>query len=189
MAADVIYTAPTSEPLTIDEAREHLKVDISTDDMLISSLIIAAREYYEKFQRPPRVLMTQTREKYLESWPAENYIELTSPLVSVTSVSYYGTDDTPYTIESGDYYVDTKSFVGRVGLAYGKSWPTTTLRPFNGICIRYVCGAAAADEMIKAGLKLLIGHLYENREAGTERALQEIPFGVKTLLGMDRVPI
>lgn len=189
MAADVLYTAPTSEPLTIDEVREHLRVNISTDDMLISGLIVTAREFYEKWQRPPRALITQTREMYLDGWPGEDYIELRSPLASVTHIKYYGTDNIEYTMDSADYYVDTKSFVSKVGLAYGKSWPSTTLRPSNSVCIRYICGSSEVEQMIKDGMKLLIGHLYENREATTERTLTEIPLGARILLGMDRVPI
>jgi len=186
MMADVIYTAPTSEPLTIDEAREHLKVDISTDDYLIASLITAARIYCEKYRK--RALITQTRELYLDSWPTVDYVELMSPLASVNHIKYFGTDGTEHTMTATDYYVDTKSFVGKVGLAYGKSWPTGALRPFHGVVIQYICGAASADDDIKAGLKLLIGHLYEHREASIDTALKDIPWGVESLLGIDRVP-
>jgi hypothetical protein len=38
-----------------------------------------------------------------------------------------------------------------------------------------------------AAMKLLIGHLYENREHSTEMALKEIPMGVESLLWPDRV--
>jgi hypothetical protein len=34
---------------------------------------------------------------------------------------------------------------------------------------------------------LLVGHLYLRREESTEKALAEIPFGVKALLGLDRI--
>lgn len=188
MAGDVLYAAPTSEPITIEEAREHLRVDITDDDVLISSLITAAREYCEKYQN--RALITQTRELYLDSWPDASYIELRSPLASVTHIKYYGTDDTEYTMAATDYFVDTKSFVGLVGLGYGKSWPTTTLRSFNGIVVRYVCGVDTVDQMVKAGMLLLIGWMYENREAASEKNFAEVPFGTKVLLGLDRnVPV
>jgi uncharacterized phiE125 gp8 family phage protein len=42
-------------------------------------------------------------------------------------------------------------------------------------------------EKFKAAMMLLIGHLYENREATTETALQTIPLGVTHLLFQDRV--
>lgn len=184
MPADVLYAAPTAEPLTVDEAKEHMLVEFNDDDALISALIVAAREYCEKVQN--RAIITQTRDKWLDEWPAVDYIEIKSPLASVTHIKYYGADNTEYTMANTDYFVDSKSFVGRVGLAYDVSWPTTTLRPFNGVNIRYVCGAATAEQIVKEGLLLLVGHLYRNREAGTERALQEIPFGVNVLLGLDR---
>jgi uncharacterized phiE125 gp8 family phage protein len=87
--------------------------------------------------------------------------------------------------------VDTKSEPGRVSLAYSKSWPTTTLRPINGVCVEFEAGYgdAATDVpyRVKQAMLLLIGHLYEHREQSTEKALSEIPFGVKALLGLDRV--
>lgn len=46
---------------------------------------------------------------------------------------------------------------------------------------------AAVPETIKAPIKLLTGHYYENREAFTEGALAEVPMAVKTLLWSERV--
>jgi uncharacterized phiE125 gp8 family phage protein len=90
-----------------------------------------------------------------------------------------------------DYFVDTKSNPGRGVLAYGKTWPTTTLRPANGIVIEFDAGygdlASDVPKRVKQAMLLIIGHLYERREQSTEKALSEIPFGVKALLGLDRV--
>lgn len=186
--ADVLYTAPTSEPLTLDEAKEHLRVDGTDEDMLISSLILAAREYCENYLN--KALITQTRELWLDDWPDEDYIKLKGPLVSVTSIKYYDTDDTETTFASTYYFVDTKSKPGRVGLNYSEIWPTTTLRPFNGVVVRYVCGYGDFDDVpqiVKNAMLLIIGHLFENREASIDKALSEIPLGVKSLLGIDRV--
>jgi len=186
--ADVLYTAPTSEPLALDEAKEHLRVDGTDEDMLISSFIIAAREYCESYLN--KSLVTQTRDLWLDSWPCADYLKLKAPLASITSVKYYDTANVEYTMTATDYFADTKSTPGRVGLAYCKTWPTTTLRPFNGIVIRYVSGYGDADDipqLTKNAMLLLVGHLYKNRESTVEQALTEIPFGVKSLLGLDRV--
>ena len=39
-----------TEPITLDEAKAHLRVEFADDDAYISALITAAREYAEAFQ-------------------------------------------------------------------------------------------------------------------------------------------
>jgi uncharacterized phiE125 gp8 family phage protein len=162
----------------------------SAEDTLLTALITAAREYCEAYQN--RALLTQTWYLWLDAWPSEDFISLPlPPLASVTSVTYYDTDDTAATLSTADYFVDAISEPGRVVLNYSESWPSTTLRPANSVCVEFVCGYGAAASSVPAKVKqaclLLVGHLYENREAGIDKALQEIPFGVKALLSLDRV--
>ena len=162
----------------------------SAEDALLEALITTAREWCEGYQN--RAYISQTRELWLDDWPGADYIKIPlPPLQAVNSIKYYDTDDTAATMDTGDYFVDTKSEPGRVSLAYSKSWPTTTLRPVNGVVVEFEAGYgdAATDvpRRVKQAALLLIGHLYEHREQSTEKALSEIPFGVKALLGLDRV--
>lgn len=247
-----IKTPPTREPVSLALAKSHLRVDVTDDDNLISGLISAARRWCEGYQN--RAYLEQTWYLWLDDFPSEDYIEIPlPPLQSISSIKYYGTDDTEYTVTATDYIVDTSSFVGRAALAYSKLWPTTTLRPAKGVCIEFVCGYSAystvvntvataitkvsgddfvttwaagklvdiagttyrldsvastsalvlattagtqtgvalqtddVPEHIRSAILLMIGHLYENKEASIDKALNEIPFGVKALLSMDRV--
>lgn len=162
----------------------------TAEDTLLEALITVAREYCENYQN--RVYITQTWELILDMWPCGDIIEIPKPpLQSVTSIKHKDTAGVESTWAATNYIVDPDSFVGRVALAYGCAWPTTTLYPIAGIRIRFVAGyGITADSVpvrVKQAMLLLIGHLYEYREAGVERALQEIPFGVKALLGLDRV--
>lgn len=162
----------------------------SAEDALLEALITTAREWCEGYQN--RAYISQTRELWLDDWPGADYIKIPlPPLQAVNSIKYYDTDDTAATMDTVDYFVDTKSEPGRVSLAYSKSWPTTTLRPINGVCVEFEAGYGdAANDVpyrVKQAMLLLIGHLYEHREQSTEKALSEIPFGVKALLGLDRV--
>jgi len=107
-------------------------------------------------------------------------------------VRYYDTDDTAYFIDAGDYLVDVKSEPGRVCLNYGESWPSTTLRPHNGICVTFVAGYgdAASDvpRNIRQAMLLLIGHLYENREdVITGTIVSQMPLASQHLLWKDRI--
>jgi len=183
--------AATEEPLSLADVKLHLRVDDDTEDELINSLITTAREYCEGFQR--RAYLTQTQELWLDSFPSAGYIKLSlPPLQSVTHIKYYGTDDTEYTFTPDDYFVDIKNEPGRVSLGYGKTWPSTTLRPANGVNIEYVAGYgdAASDvpEKVRQAMLLLISHWYENREAValTGAIPKEIPLSVEALLWQDR---
>jgi uncharacterized phiE125 gp8 family phage protein len=183
--ADVLYTAPTSEPVTIDEVKEHLGIDIADTDALLSSYIALAREYCEGIQN--RAYITQTRELWLDDWPDEDYIRIPRPpLASVTSVRYYGTDDTEYTMTATDYFVDTKSQPGRVSLAYSQTWPTTTLRPVNGVVVKYICGSAidSVSELAKSAIKLKVGLNYDCYDPASREAIDKT---IRSLLLLNRV--
>lgn len=185
-----LITPPETEPLEIEEAKLHLKVETDDDDTSITALIMAAREYCEGFQR--RAYITQTYELWLEEFPGKDYIELPMPpLQSVESIVYYEIgEDTG--IEFEDYFVVTEGEPGKVVLNYGESWPPVTLRPVKGVCITFVAGygddAEDVPAKVKQAMLLLIGAWYENREAyaTTGAVPKEIPFAVDALLWMDR---
>lgn len=185
-----LITAPTTEPITLTEAKLHCKVETDADDNLITALITAAREYCEGRQR--RAYITQTWELWLDAFPDEPYIKLPRPpLVSVSSVKYYDINDSPTTISSGDYYVDSKSEPGWVSLNTGVSWPSTTLRPVNGVCITFVAGYGDAEDvpqMVKQAMLLIIGAWYDQREnfIASGAVPKEIPLGAQSLLWLDR---
>ncbi len=85
----IIQTEPAEEPLSIEEVKTHLRVDMDDDDDLIQNLITSARQYAESYLK--RSLISQTWKYYLDEWPesGEDYIELPMPpLQSVSSVKY-----------------------------------------------------------------------------------------------------
>mgnify|MGYP000365478232 CR=1 FL=1 len=83
-----ISSEPAVEPISLAEAKAHLRVDTSADDSLITSLIVAARKYFE--ERTRRSLITQSWKLTLDDFPTE--FTLTRPpiqsVTSVKSVSY-----------------------------------------------------------------------------------------------------
>ena len=134
-----IITPPTTEPVTLGEIKAHTNWPVDEDDPLLNLYISAARAYAEKLTGG--AFVTQTVEYVLDSWPSGDVIHLPKPpLQSVTSIKYYGADGTEYTMDPTDYIVDTDSFPGRISLAYGKTWPSITLQPVNGIRIRFAAG-------------------------------------------------
>jgi uncharacterized phiE125 gp8 family phage protein len=180
-----LKTEPDNEPVTLEEAKLHCRVDTDDDDDLIGSLITAAREYCEGFQN--RAYVSQVWELWLDGFPATPFDIPKPPLLSIDSIKYYDTDNTEYDFD--DYYADTESTPGRLELNYLESWPSVTLRDINGVCITFTAGYGDADDVpqsVKQAILLLVGHWYENREQGSPTELKDIPLGVSSLLWMDR---
>src|SRR5512139_2523227 len=128
----VLVTSPTKEPVTLSQAKAHLRVDASDDDALIESLITVAREHVENITR--RALFTQKWDYSLKGWPCSDAFKLPfGNLFSVTSVKWKDDDGTETTLTvTTDYLVETNGDqCGRIVLPYGDTWPTGTLYPSN----------------------------------------------------------
>jgi uncharacterized phiE125 gp8 family phage protein len=183
-----IITHPAIEPVTLSEIKEHLRISYNDDDSLIETYITVAREYCEQYQN--RAYITQTIEQTLDDYPSNIHELPRPPLQSVTSIKYTSDAGIEATYSSNNYVVDIASFVGRVALKNNLAYPTTTLQSIAGVKIRYVAGygntADTVPSMVKHAIKLIVGHLYENRENIVEKSLSEIPMGVKSLLDMNR---
>ncbi|MCB0729345.1 MAG: head-tail connector protein, partial [Ignavibacteriae bacterium] len=93
------------------------------------------------------------------------------------------------TLATESYLVDTRQAV--VWLRYGYSWPGASLREAAGVVVRYTAGYGAAEAVparLRHAILMLVGHLYENREATSQAgALTATPMGVERLLWPYRV--
>jgi uncharacterized phiE125 gp8 family phage protein len=143
------------------------KAGPSTEDAELNIAIAAARRFAE-WVLSWRAFITQTLEFWLDEFPDKNGIELPMPpLQSVSSIKYYDTSDVEYTIAPTEYFQDTKSEPGWVVLNDGKSWPTTTLRPANGVCLTFIAGYGAAGSDVPADIRqallLMLNDFYEHR--------------------------
>lgn len=180
-----VITPPSAEPVSIETLREQLRIDLENEEALLGLYLAAAREHAEGLTR--RAFMTQTLELLLDAWPAHNLLKLPRPpLQSVTSVKYLDKDGVESTWT--DYQVDARSEPGKL---YFKTTPSTALYPSGAIAIRYVAGYASAEaipQSILQAMLMLVGHMYENREATTGNNFQiyEVPLGPKTALLNER---
>lgn len=62
-----LYSPPVQEPVTLAEAKTHLRVTYTDDDALIAELITAARQWFE--EQTYRALVTQTWDLKLDELP------------------------------------------------------------------------------------------------------------------------
>jgi uncharacterized phiE125 gp8 family phage protein len=73
-----LVTPPAVEPVTLAEAKAHLRLDTAVDDAYVSALITASRERVELFLR--RALITQVFEFAVDDFPAyDRAIDLPRP--------------------------------------------------------------------------------------------------------------
>ena len=174
-------TPPAIEPVTLAEAKAHLKVDVGDDDALITALISAARARAE--WHTGRAMITQAWTLWLDAWP--DVIELPlPPLQAVTALTTYGRDDAAHVLDGASYFVDTAS--GRVTLNYGRC-PPTDLRRLNAVAVAFTAGyggaAANVPPPLKEAILELIAFLYENRG----EAPAELPLDCLALLAPYRI--
>lgn len=170
-----LITAPTSEPVSVAEAKAHLRVVGTDDDAYIGSLITAARQSAESITG--RALMPQTWEFAVDEFKSE--IRLNKPPFSaVSSIKYIDKDGVQQTLAEADYILDSHSEPARVTSAYSKSWPYAR-KQANSVLIRFTAGyadAAAVPQEIKNWMLLRVGMLYENRESvAAGMTLDEVP--------------
>lgn len=157
-------TTPT-EPVTLAEAKLHLRVDDTDEDALIHGLISAARETCE--DRIEGTVPVTGWRLTLDSFP--DAIKLPRPpIVSVESVKYLDTAGVQQTLSPLDYVVDTASSPGYIVPAFGKAWPETRDQ-INAVEVEYTAGSATPPAAIKAWLLLAVGDMYAHREASSDK--------------------
>lgn len=182
-----LVTAAATDPVTLAEAKAHMRISSSDDDTPITGLISAATKYAQDFQH--RQFVTATYDLFLDRFVPQILIPL-PPTQSITTVKYTDGTGTQQTLASTGYQLDTNSEPARLRKSFDASWPTTR-QEMEAVEIRFICGyglSSAVPEDTKTAIKMLVAHWFENAEAtSTGPNLKEIPIGVDRLLWMDRV--
>lgn len=183
-------TPPAVEPLTLDEAKLHLRVTATVDDALITGLIAAARQMCESFTG--LALIERGYSLFLDEWPGKEIILPRLPLASVGAINVYDAAGVAAVFAASNYSVSGAGMPGRVLLNDGAAFPQPE-RLTDGIEIQYTAGYGAASDDVPAalrqGVKQLVAQLYEQRGDILPDALQGSgaaalfqPFRVMSLL-------
>lgn len=184
MLAPVRITAPVLTPITLAEAKAHLRVVGATDDDIITSLIAAATEYLDGWSGVlGRALVTQTWRQDYSGFCDKLRLPL-APVVSISSVKYFDGSNIEQTLADTAYQLLVDGLGPYVALKSDQSWPAYYGRA-NAVSITFVAGSApeGVPSQIKAAIKLLVGNLYENREATVIGTItSELPFAVNALI-------
>jgi uncharacterized phiE125 gp8 family phage protein len=161
----VLISAPASEPVTVAEAKAHLRIDSDNEDTLIASLILTSRLHLETALG--LALVTQSWRLLLDRWPLTREVEIPlRPLQGIDTVRVLPAEGAPIVIDENDYLADTASTPPRL-VRTGVVWRQPG-KAANGIEIDFTAGfgPAAADvpAPLRQALLLLVAHWYENRE-------------------------
>lgn len=190
-----LIVGPASEPLTLDEAKAHLRVDDNDSDDLITLYLAAARQNAEQFMG--RALVNQVWDATFDGFPhCRTPMKLIpSPVLEVEGVftSMVG-EETEVSAET--YRLDNITAPAVLFPAGQANWPGTTV---DFVRVRFRAGYIDDDlspqsgevpSDIKAAILLNLGTLYENRETlavGSAANLALLPWAAEQLLTPHRI--
>lgn len=176
------------EPITLAEAKTHLRIDNTDSDDELTVLIKAARMTAEKVLN--RALLNRTLVTRFDAFADRMELPL-PPLQSVTSVTYLDADGAEQTLATSVYKVVTYDTVGRIELAYDQTWPTTRAET-GAVTVTHVSGygttIADVPDHFRMAMLHMVARWYENPEpviSGT--IVAEIDNMEMALLGLDRL--
>lgn len=157
-----LVTDVVEEPVSLDEQKAHLRLDIDDDDAYISGCVTAARAWVEG--QTKRAFMPQTWDYVIDyHMPARIDLPM-NPVVSVTSVSYVDTAGASQTLASSQYTVAARKHGSFIVPAYNVTWPDVRHVP-AAVTVRFVAGVASeVPQELHRAIMILAGAYYENRE-------------------------
>lgn len=185
-----VDSAPAEEPVTLVEAKAHLRVDHALDDAYLPMLIAAARQKCEEYLR--RSIVSTQWTQYFDTFPEDGgAIKLArAGVTSVDAVKYINTDGVEKTLDPAEYTFHVAEEPTLIAPAYGKSWPDIRSQP-RAVSVQFKSGwgsAAVVPGGIKMAVLQLVGTWYANRESVvTGTIATEIPQTVEYLLSPWRV--
>lgn len=199
--------APTSEPITVGELRDMLRLPIGQEETVLQQCLITARETIERLTG--LAIITQTWKLVLDNWPSgkeawwdgvqdgaitelysgggPRWVEIpVYPLQSVSEVTTFNSAGDATIVSVSDIFdVDILSIRGRMILKDGQVWPAA-LRTTSAIQIVYVAGYGDSWSDVPFGVRhavlQLAAYLYTHRgDCNAETAFSSS--GASSLLG------
>ena len=189
------------EPIPLDLAKAHLRVDGDDEDDEITLLCAAVRKFFEKSCEqalvPENWLLTLDHFPNWEGVAINDYQKLwdligirlpRSPVpargtTQVNFIQYIDPAGNLQTVDPSIYLVDASTVPVRIAPAFGQIWPIARYQ-MAAVSVSYTI-APVVDEDIKLGMLLLLSHWFQNREAVLAGAYAQVPLGVQSILALN----
>lgn len=173
-----------SEPITLSEAKAHLRVEHSVDDTLITGLISAARIAAEQYTNRKLLLYDVTE---LHHKIKERKIYLVYPDPSSIEVEIKDELAMYDTFAAGEY-TNIPGIHAYIQLRADRAWPSMVAEP-DAMRITYQTGFTSSNlpRDIKQALLLMLGDYYENRENRARSYVSTVVFAAESLLDRYRI--
>jgi len=175
MKSLTLLTAPTIEPITLDDLKAHLRITHSAEDTALQNFISAARQACEAFTG--LALQTQSWRLQLDRVPAVLKLPK-SPVQAITAMTCDGT-----VLPAESYQLDA------AGTRLSFLDAPQPVSRFGGIVIDYISGFGTDGEdvpaLLRQGIRQLAARLFEQRGDSAMDAL--LPSGAAALFQPYRV--
>jgi uncharacterized phiE125 gp8 family phage protein len=183
--AAILIEAPASEPLSLADAKNYLRVAHDADDALIASMITAARIHAESSTR--RALITQSWRIVLDRWPSSaSVVSPVSPLREVIAARVRDEAGEPQALDTDIFICNTAPAPGLIAFDAGRV--IQPAQDIAGIEIDIEAGYGVASDVpapLVQAIRLLLARAYEFRGQGEPDG--PMPEGIATLLAPYRV--
>jgi uncharacterized phiE125 gp8 family phage protein len=174
----------SSRPISLADARMHLKDPPEGEDPLIDRLIRVSCDIVGEMSG--RVLALETWEAAYPSVSGDLVLPK-NPVQAVTGIAYYDALDALQSAVLSDFYIFKDDDRCLIRPKSGKSWPQTITRE-DAITVTFTAGYSAVPDALISAIQLMIGHLYENREAVvTGTITSELPLAVQEMIAIHRI--
>jgi uncharacterized phiE125 gp8 family phage protein len=154
-----------TEPVTLAQFKQHLRLNHSQQDLMLTSLLLVAREQVEADtwrSLVPITGRTITRRGFPFGDEAMYFPK--PPLRGVTSITYLDANGATQTITG--FRLDTLHEPGSVEPAYPLPWPVSQDGPAS-VTVVYDCGYATPDAVpasLRQAILLIAAQMYEHAE-------------------------
>jgi uncharacterized phiE125 gp8 family phage protein len=142
------------EPVTVSDAKDHLRINTCDEDELIGRMIVSARQWAETYME--KAIVEQTITAYYDKLEQVMALPL-GGATDVTEIRYLDGDKVQQTLTTGFRLIR-----GTPNKVYISVVPENEPE-IASVEIEYEAGGSVS-ERVSSGILMMVGDLYENRE-------------------------
>ena len=163
--------------ITLAQIKQALKIDYTADDAELLRIRDAVIDLIEDYTGLS--INSKKRTQYLEYWMKTRLD--TYPLISIDSVKYYDTSNTLTTMES--WFIIRKDYPS-IFINFSE---LPSLFANSEIQVTYTTGYVQLPHHIEQAVIALVGHWYNQPEAGAPITLSTVPLSAQFILDNIRI--